>query len=191
MPWYYRAKAAINAAVPFLVPTQKTNLALLVSAILKKRKTRTLSASPSSLELTRRPKTAGGRPQALLAASAQKALALHQQRASRRPGGATRFRGAHHCPILGYPPVSAVVVMDWTMFDANIPSGGEKIRYQVLRVAVPRKGQGTGSQCLASSRSPSRPRQNVPSHGSSVYQAPLSCHPGNQTLRPGPAPVAN
>lgn len=37
MPWYYRAKAAINAAMPFLVPTQKTNLALLVSAILKKR----------------------------------------------------------------------------------------------------------------------------------------------------------
>ena len=37
MPWYYRAKTAINAAVPFLVPTQKTNLALLVSAILKKR----------------------------------------------------------------------------------------------------------------------------------------------------------
>jgi hypothetical protein len=45
MPWYYRAKAAINAAVPFLVPTQKTNLALLVSAILKKRKTRTLCLS--------------------------------------------------------------------------------------------------------------------------------------------------
>jgi hypothetical protein len=62
MPWYYRAKAAINAAVPFLVPTQKTNLALLVSAILKKRKTRTLSASPNSLELTRRPKNGGWPP---------------------------------------------------------------------------------------------------------------------------------
>ena len=39
MPWYYRARvAAINTAVPFLLPTQKTNnLALLVSAILKKR----------------------------------------------------------------------------------------------------------------------------------------------------------
>lgn len=37
MPWYYRVLCAINAAAPFLAPTQKTNLALLVSAILKKR----------------------------------------------------------------------------------------------------------------------------------------------------------
>ncbi len=37
MPWYARVRAAINTAMPFLVPTQKTNLALLVSAILKKR----------------------------------------------------------------------------------------------------------------------------------------------------------
>src|SRR5919202_5711135 len=36
-PWYYRVLCAINAAMPFLAPTQKTNLALLVSAILKKR----------------------------------------------------------------------------------------------------------------------------------------------------------
>ncbi len=34
---HYRARSAINAAVPFLVPTQKTNLVLLVSVILKKR----------------------------------------------------------------------------------------------------------------------------------------------------------
>jgi hypothetical protein len=31
VPWYYRVKAAINAAaMPFLAPTQKVNLALLV-----------------------------------------------------------------------------------------------------------------------------------------------------------------
>lgn len=36
MPWYYRVKAAINAAMLFLAPTQETDLALLVSAILKK-----------------------------------------------------------------------------------------------------------------------------------------------------------
>jgi hypothetical protein len=35
--WYNRVLSAINAGAPFLVPTQKTNLALLVSAILKKR----------------------------------------------------------------------------------------------------------------------------------------------------------
>jgi hypothetical protein len=37
LPWYRRVKDAINATMPFLVPTQATNLALLVSAILKKR----------------------------------------------------------------------------------------------------------------------------------------------------------
>jgi hypothetical protein len=37
LPWYYRVLSAINVAAPFLAPTQKTNLALLVSAILKKR----------------------------------------------------------------------------------------------------------------------------------------------------------
>lgn len=36
MPWYNRAQVAINAAASFLAPTQRTNLALLVSAILKK-----------------------------------------------------------------------------------------------------------------------------------------------------------
>jgi hypothetical protein len=34
--WYCRVRVAINNAMPFLAPTQKTNLALLVSAILKK-----------------------------------------------------------------------------------------------------------------------------------------------------------
>lgn len=37
MPWYSRVRSAINAATPFLAPTQKANLALLVSALLKKR----------------------------------------------------------------------------------------------------------------------------------------------------------
>ena len=35
MPWYNPALCAINTAIPFLVPTQATNLALLVSAIPK------------------------------------------------------------------------------------------------------------------------------------------------------------
>lgn len=37
MSWYYRVRAAIDAAAPFLAPTQQINLALLVSAVLKKR----------------------------------------------------------------------------------------------------------------------------------------------------------
>lgn len=37
MPWYPRVLAAINTAVPALVPTQAVNLALLASAILARR----------------------------------------------------------------------------------------------------------------------------------------------------------
>src|SRR3954454_12896059 len=37
VPWYNRVRSAINATAPFLLPTQAANLALLVSAILKKR----------------------------------------------------------------------------------------------------------------------------------------------------------
>jgi hypothetical protein len=33
--WYCRVRSAISTAVPFLISTQATNLALLVSAILK------------------------------------------------------------------------------------------------------------------------------------------------------------
>ncbi len=37
MPWYGRVHGAIQAALPFLLPTQAANLALLVSAILARR----------------------------------------------------------------------------------------------------------------------------------------------------------
>jgi hypothetical protein len=61
VPWYYRVKAAINVAAPFLAPTQVIYLALLVSAILKKR---IPSASRSWPELIRLPKSAASPPQA-------------------------------------------------------------------------------------------------------------------------------
>src|ERR687898_280764 len=75
VPWYYRVRNAINAAAPFLVPTQTTNLALLVSAILK---TRTLCLS----ELARAYPTPKERrvaaPQTLLAAPTQAPVALQR-----------------------------------------------------------------------------------------------------------------
>jgi hypothetical protein len=37
LPWYNRVKTAIDAALPEVVTTQATNLALLVSAILNER----------------------------------------------------------------------------------------------------------------------------------------------------------
>ncbi len=46
---------------------------------------------------------------------------------------------AHTVARLGYPRLLGLVI-DWTMFDTIMPSG-EKVRYQVLRIAVPRKGR--------------------------------------------------
>jgi hypothetical protein len=40
VPWYYRVLSAINVAFPFLAPTQATNLALLVSAVLNPERSR-------------------------------------------------------------------------------------------------------------------------------------------------------
>ena len=40
---------------------------------------------------------------------------------------------------LGYPRLLGLAI-DWTMFDTTLPSG-EMIRYQVLRIAIPRKGR--------------------------------------------------
>lgn len=135
MPWYYRAKAAINAAVPFLVPTQKTNLALLVSAILKKR--------PLCLsELARAYPTPTKRRVA-----APKLCLLHRLKRLWRFTDNGRVDALevqlafvpHAVARLGFPRLVGLAI-DWTMFDAALPSG-EKVRYQVLRIAVPRKGR--------------------------------------------------
>lgn len=116
MPWYYRTKDAINAAAPFPAPTQKTNLALLVNAILKNR-TLCLSElaraypTPTKHCLLHRLKrlwrfTNNERVDALAVQ-----LAFVPQTVA-RPG----------CPqLLG-------VAIDWTMFDTVLPSG-ERMRY--------------------------------------------------------------
>lgn len=40
---------------------------------------------------------------------------------------------------LGYPRLLGLAI-DWTMFDTTLPSG-QRVRYQVLRIAIPRKGR--------------------------------------------------
>ncbi|WP_041328316.1 hypothetical protein [Rubrobacter xylanophilus] len=40
---------------------------------------------------------------------------------------------------LGYPKWVGLAI-DWTMFDTALPSG-KRMRYQILRVAIPRKGR--------------------------------------------------
>ena len=135
MPWYYRVRKAINVATPFLAPTQTTNLALLVSAILK---TRTLCLS----ELARAYPIPKERRVAL-----PKHCLLHRLKrlwrfTDNRRVDALEVQLAfvpHVLASLGHPRLLGLAI-DWTMFDTVLPSG-KRMRYQVLRIAVPRKGR--------------------------------------------------
>ncbi len=135
MPWYYRVLSAINVAMPFLVPTQKTNLALLVSAILKKQ---TLCLS----ELARAYPT----PKERRVASPKHEL-LHRIKRLWRFTANERVDALevqmslvpYTVARLGFPRLLGLAI-DWTMFDTILPSG-KRMRYQVLRIAVPRKGR--------------------------------------------------
>src|SRR5215212_6652676 len=130
-----RVLSAINAAAPFLVPTQATNLALLTSAILKKR---TLCLS----ELARAYPIPDERRVA-----APKHDLLHRLKRLWRFTDNERVDALetqvafvpHVVSRLGSPRFLGLAV-DWTMFDTTLPSG-ERMRYQVLRIAVPRKGR--------------------------------------------------
>jgi hypothetical protein len=135
MPWYGRVHGAIQAALPFLVPTQATNLALLVSAILAKR---TLCLS----ELARAYPTPAQRRVA-----APRHDLLHRLKRLWRFTANGRLDAQavqtalipHTVARLGRPRWLGLAV-DWTLFDARLPSG-RRLRYQVLRIAVPRRGR--------------------------------------------------
>lgn len=135
MRWYSRVLSAINTAVPFLVSTQKINLALPVSAILKKQ---TLCLS----ELARAYPVPDERR-----VCAPKHCLLHRLKRLRRFTAnervdATQIQLAlvsHTIARLGSPR-RVGLALDWTMFDTALPSG-EMGRYQVLRIAIPRKGR--------------------------------------------------
>lgn len=154
MPWYSRVLSAINTATPFLVSTQKTNLALLVSAILKKR---TLCLS----ELARAYPIPDERR-----VTDPKHCLLHRLKRLWRFTNNERVDAlqvqlafvAHTITRLGRPRLLGLAV-DWTMFDTTLPSG-ERIRYQVLRVAVPRKGRALPLLQLAYDR------DRLPAHSS-------------------------
>ena len=135
MPWYYRVKTAINTALPGIVPTQATNLALLVSAILKKQ---TLCLS----ELARAYPTPEKRR-----VPAPKHDLLHRLKRLWRFTANERVDALavqlafvpYAIACLGHPRWLGLAI-DWTMFDTALPSG-KRMRYQVLRIAVPRKGR--------------------------------------------------
>ena len=157
MPWYYRVRNAINAAMPFLLPTQQTNLALLVSALLKKR---TLCLS----ELARAYPT----PKERRVASPKHDL-LHRLKRLWRFIDNERVDALavqlalvpHTIARLGFPRLLGLAI-DWTFFDTTLPSG-QRMRYQVLRIAVPRKGRALPLLQLAYDRdnlSPNKKSQN-------------------------------
>src|SRR3954454_15838587 len=136
VPWYNRVRSAINATMPFLAPTQAINLALLVSAILKKR---TLCLS----ELARAYHTPEKRRVA-----APKHDLLHRIKRLWRFTDNERVDPLEvqmalvsytiAC-CLGFPRFLGLAI-DWTMFETTLP-WGHTMRYQVLRIAIPRKGR--------------------------------------------------
>lgn len=154
MPWYYRVRNAINAAAPLLAPTQKTNLALLVSAILKKR---TLCLS----ELARAYPT----PKERRVASPKHDL-LHRLKRLWRFTNNERVDALgvqlalvpHTIARLGSPRLVGLAI-DWTSLETASPSG-RRINYQVLRIAVPRKGRALPLLQLAYDRGDTSPEKS-------------------------------
>jgi hypothetical protein len=135
MPWYTRVHAAINQALPTLRASQATNLALLISAILAKR-TLCLSALARAYPCPAERRVA--RPKHTL---------LHQVKRLWRflendrvdPLAVQLGLLPHTIASLGAPRWLGLAV-DWTLFDTVLPTG-ERVRYQVLRIAVPRRGR--------------------------------------------------
>ena len=135
MPWYPRVLAAVRAAVPSLAPTQATTLALLTSAIVAKR-TLCLSelarAYPSPAERrVPRPK------HDLLHRLKRLWRFLDNGRVA--PLAVQAAVVSEVVARLGCPARLGLAI-DWTMFDVALP-GGRRVRYQVLRIAIPRRGR--------------------------------------------------
>jgi len=135
MPWYVRVLTAIQTARVPLAPTQATNLALLISAILAQRTlclTQLARAYPTPIQ--RR-------------VPAPKHDLLHRVKRLWRFLGNARVDPVvvqtafipHTWSRLGSPRQIGLA-MDWTMFDTTLPRGGPR-HYQVLRLAIPRRGR--------------------------------------------------
>jgi len=135
MTWYPRVLDSIKAAVPFLNVSQTINLALLVSAILAKH---TLILS----QLARAYPT----PEERRAEDPKHNLLHRLKRLWRFLNNERVDDLAVQVALIPYPvdrlgrPRWLGLAIDWTMFDTVTPSG-KRVRYQVLRIAVPRRGR--------------------------------------------------
>ena len=135
MPWYPRVLAAVRAAAPFLAPTQAVTLALLTSAILARR---TLCLSELARAYPPPAERRVPRPKHDLL-HRLKRLWRFVDNARADPVAVQAAFVSEVVARLGCPKRLGLAI-DWTMFDATLP-GGRRIRYQVLRIAIPRRGR--------------------------------------------------
>jgi hypothetical protein len=135
MPWYPRILIAINSALPALVPTQATNLALLVSALLAKR-TACLSALARAFPTPPTRRVAHPKHDLL---HRLKRLWRFLDNPRLDPLAIQTAMIPHTLASLGRVRWLGLAI-DWTMWDITLPTG-ERKRYQMLRIAVPLHGR--------------------------------------------------
>ncbi len=135
MTWYPRIQTAIKTTLAFLAPTQATNLALLVSALLTRR---TFCLSDLARAYPLPPQRRSPVPKHDLLHRLKRLWRfLNNPRVD--PMAVQLALIPSTIAHLGLPR-SLGLAIDWTMFDTKLPTG-QRRRYQVLRIAVPRRGR--------------------------------------------------
>jgi hypothetical protein len=135
MRYYTRVRHAVNVVLPRLRATQATNLALLVSAMLIKR---TLCLSELARAYPRAPHRRVQAPKHDLLHRLKRLWRfLDNERLD--PLAIQLALLPATIAQLGYPHWLGLAI-DWTMFDIIMPNG-RRVRYQVLRIAIPRRGR--------------------------------------------------
>lgn len=135
MSWYPRILTAIKSALPALAPTQATNLALVVSALLAKR-TCCLSALARAFPTLPTRRVAHPKHDLL---HRLKRLWRFLDNPRLDPLAIQTALIPHTLAALGHVRWLGLAI-DWTMWDVTLPTG-QRIRYQVLRIAVPVHGR--------------------------------------------------
>ncbi len=135
MTWYPRIQAAIKTTLPFLAATQATNLALLVSALLQRQ---TLCLSELARAYPRPARCRVPTPKHDLLHRLKRLWRfLNNERVDPLVVQVALIPAT--LAQLGSPHWLGLAI-DWTMFDTKLPSG-KRLRYHVLRIAVPRRGR--------------------------------------------------
>ncbi len=135
MPWYPRILIAIKTALPTLAPTQATNLALLVSAILAKR-TCCLSALARAFPTPTARRVMHPKHDLL---HRLKRLWRFLDNPRLDPLAVQTAMIPHTLATLA-PSRWLGLAIDWTMWDVTLPTS-QRMRYPVLRIAVPLHGR--------------------------------------------------